>query len=146
VHQFSEELVVSRFISKSHGAAMFCALATLLASACAGGGHVDAPIQLSGGLAVPIDEALPHLPAFVGQRIIVAGLPRQREGRCSGVQPLTRKDWMLVGEAGGCLWVSGESEHARLLDLRSGLGKYAVTVSGLLLRTEQGIYVLRLDP
>jgi hypothetical protein len=143
---FHKDIVLKSFIHKNYRLLASFGLAALLTGACATGGNTAAPVQLSGGLAVPVDEALPHLPDFVGQRITVAGLPRQREGRCSGVQPLTRKDWMLVGQAGGCLWISGESEHARLLDLRSGLGKYAVTVSGLLLQTEQGVYVLRLDP
>lgn len=133
-------------IHKTYRQLALWGLAAGLASACATIDNTAMPASLSGGLAESIDEALPHLHDFVGQRITVAGLPRQREGRCTGVQPLTRKDWMLVGEKGGCLWVSGESEHARLLDLRSGIGKYAVTVSGLLLRTPQGIYVLKLDP
>jgi hypothetical protein len=132
-------------IHKIYRAALIASVASLLLG-CAGGYAPDTPARLNSGLAAPVDEAMPHLPDFVGQRITVSGLPRQREGRCSGVQPLTRADWMLTGEAGGCLWVSGQTEHARLLDLRSGLSKYAITVSGLLLRTEHGVYVLKLDP
>ncbi|MES0873568.1 hypothetical protein [Sinimarinibacterium thermocellulolyticum] len=115
-------------------------------SACFGGYDPSEPVTFAPGTAVPVELAVPHLDQVVGQRITLSGLPRAREGRCPGVQPLTRKDWMLTGEDGACVWVSGQTDNARLLDLRPGMSKERVAVTGRLLRTEHGVYVLQIAP
>ncbi|MFC4253718.1 hypothetical protein [Sinimarinibacterium flocculans] len=118
---------------------------TTMLSACFGGYDPSQPVTFAPGTAVPVELAVHHLDQVIDQRITLSGLPRAREGRCAGVQPLTRKDWMLTGENGACLWVSGQTEHARLLDLRPGTSDERVEVTGRLLRTDQGVFVLRLD-
>ncbi|MDP9139443.1 MAG: hypothetical protein M3O62_01450 [Pseudomonadota bacterium] len=119
------------------------AAATLL-GACASVYNSDEPVAFYTDVAVPVDRAVPYLSEVVGQRITVSGVPRQKEGSCSGVHPLARKDWMLTGET-ECLWVSGRSEDVRLLDLRGNRSGDEVSVTGELVRTDAGIYVLRLD-
>ncbi|SFF48029.1 hypothetical protein SAMN04488120_10598 [Fontimonas thermophila] len=120
------------------------AIALAALTGCANEHVLDQPVEWRSGAAVPVDLAVPHLAGAVGERITVIGVPRQREGRCSGVQPLTPQDWMLTGER-HCLWVSGLTDQVRLLDLRPGLSDDPVTVTGRLLRTEQGVYVLRIE-
>lgn len=117
---------------------------TLLLGACANVLNSNEPAAFYKDVAVPVDRAVPYLAEVVGQRITVSGIPRQNEGNCSGVQPLARKDWMLTGKT-ECLWVSGRSEDVRLLDLRGSRSNDEVTVTGELIRTDNGIYVLRLD-
>ncbi len=123
-------------------------LATLTAAtllgACASVYNSDEPVAFYKDVAVPVDRAVPYLSEVVGQRITISGIPRQKEGSCSGVQPLARKDWMLIGKT-GCLWVSGRSEDVRLLDLRGSRSTDEVSVTGELVRTDAGIYVLKLD-
>lgn len=120
------------------------AFAAVMLTACAGDYDPSQPVDFASGAAVPVDIAVLHLPEAVDQRITVSGVPRQREGRCPGVQPLSRKDWMLTGEK-GCLWVSGFTDEVRLLDLRPGLSDEPVAVTGRLLRTDQGVYVLKVE-
>ncbi len=123
------------------------AVSVLLLSACANvGGSYDPsqPIAFYLDRPVPVDEAVPHLSLVVGQRIAISGIPRQNEGSCSGVQPLARKDWMLTGDT-GCLWVNGQTEEVRLLDLRGSRSNDEVTVIGQLIRTDSGVYVLKVD-
>jgi hypothetical protein len=115
-------------------------LAGGLLTACGSSG----PVQLGEDAAIDVDAAVPHLAEYVDQRISVSGIPRQREGRCSGVHPLSRNDWMLTGDE-ACLWVSGRTDDVRLLDIRPGLSKKSVTVTGTLVRTDQGIFVLKVD-
>lgn len=130
--------------ARPHHALFASATAALLLSGCVSWFGSSDAVTLGTGT-VPVEAALPQLQYFVGQRITVSGLPRQSEGRCLGVQPLSRRDWMLTGENDACLWVSGQSDDARILDLRSGMSKKPVTVSGQLIRTDRGIYVLKLD-
>ncbi|TJY59336.1 hypothetical protein E4T66_13130 [Sinimarinibacterium sp. CAU 1509] len=122
-----------------HAATALLSLCGLL-TACGSSG----PVQLSEDAAIDVDEAVPHLAEHIDQRISVSGIPRQSEGRCSGVHPLSRNDWMLTGDE-TCLWVSGRTEDVRLLDIRPGLSKKTVTVTGTLVRTDQGIFVLKVD-
>lgn len=117
----------------------------LLLPACFGGYDPSQPVSFAPGTAVPVEVAVHHLDQVVDQRITLSGLPRASEGRCPGVQPLSRKDWMLTGENGACLWISGRTDNARLLDLRPGMSDERVDVTGRLLRTELGVFVLQLD-
>lgn len=117
---------------------------SVLLGACASVLNSDEPAAFYKDVAVPVDRAVPYLANAVGQRITVSGIPRQSEGNCSGVQPLARKDWMLTGKT-ECLWVSGRSEEVRLLDLRGSRSNDEITVTGELIRTDSGVYVLRLD-
>jgi hypothetical protein len=119
--------------------------AALMLSACFGGYDPTQPLTFAPGTAVPVELAVHHLDQVIEQRITLSGLPRASEGRCPGVQPLTRKDWMLTGEDGACLWISGRTDDARLLDLRPGMSDERVEVTGRLLRTELGVFVLQLD-
>lgn len=116
----------------------------LLLSACAGGYDPSQPVRFAVGQAISVDIAVPHLHEVVDERITVTGLARQRAGLCRGVQPLTGSDWMLTGER-ECLWVSGRVPGARLLDVRAGLSDEPVTVTGKLIRTDQGQYVLKAE-
>lgn len=104
----------------------------------------DEPAAFYKDVAVPVDRAVPYLSEVVGQRITISGIPRQKEGSCSGVQPLARKDWMLTGKT-ACLWVSGRSDDVPLLDLRGSRSNDEVSVTGELVRTDAGVYVLKLD-
>lgn len=122
----------------------WAALALLALAGCAGSHDPSQPVDFASGAAVPVDIAVLHLAEAVDRRITVSGLPRQREGRCAGVQPLTRKDWMLTGEK-ACLWVSGFTDDVRLLDLRPGMSNDPVAVTGRLLHTDQGVYVLKVE-
>lgn len=94
--------------------------------------------------AVEIDRAMPYLAAAVGRQITVSGVPKQREGRCPGVKPLTPNDWMLTGDE-GCLWVSGWTEGVRLLDMRPGRSNRDISVNGTLIQTDQGTFVLQVE-
>ncbi len=116
----------------------------LLLSACASTYDPNEPVAFYTEVAVPVDQAVPHLGEVVGQRITISGVPRQNEGSCSGVQPLARKDWMLTGKI-HCLWVNGQTEEVRLLDLRGSRSNDEVDVTGELVRTDNGVYVLKLD-
>lgn len=121
-----------------------CLLATVLLGACASGYDPSQPVRFAPGSAVPVDVAVPHLAEVVDERITVSGVARQRDGQCRGAQPLTSSDWMLTGKR-ECLWVSGRVLGARLLDVRDGLSKEPVTVTGRLLRTEQNQFVLKAE-
>lgn len=136
----------SRPWSRSIGAGgwLLSLFAGSVLTACAGDYDPSQPVDFTSGAAIPVDIAVLHLSEAVDQRITVSGVPRQREGRCSGVQPLSRKDWMLTGEK-SCLWVSGFTDEVRLLDLRPGLSDEPVAVTGRLLRTDQGVYVLKVE-
>ncbi|HEY1076282.1 MAG TPA: hypothetical protein VGE51_06305 [Fontimonas sp.] len=116
----------------------------LLLSACAGTYDPNEPVAFYTDIAVPVDRAVPHLAEVVGQRITIRGVPSQNEGSCSGVQPLARKDWMLTGKE-HCLWVNGRTEEVRLLDLRGSRSKDEVSVTGELVKTESGVFVLKVD-
>ncbi len=118
--------------------------AALLLCACSNSYDPSQPVRFAVGSAVPVDHAVPHLQEVVGERVTVVGLARQRNGLCRGVQPLTGSDWMLTGER-ECLWVSGRVPGARLLDVRAGLSDEPVTVTGKLLLTEQGQFVLKAE-
>jgi hypothetical protein len=119
-------------------------IAAVLLGACASGPDPNLPVRFAPGSAVPVDLAVPHLAEVVDERITVSGIARQRDGQCRGVQPLTRSDWMLTGKR-ECLWVSGRAPGAALLDVRDGLSKEPVTVTGRLIRTEQNQFVLRAE-
>lgn len=121
-----------------------CLSACLLLCACAGGFDAGQPVRFEAGSAVPVDIAVPHLETAVDERITVTGIPRQREGQCRGTQPLTRSDWMLTGKK-ECLWVSGRVPGASLLDVRDGISKEPVTVTGRLIRTESNQFVLKAE-
>lgn len=116
----------------------------LLLGACASTYDPNEPVAFYTEVAVPVDRAVPHLGEVVGQRITIRGVPRQNEGSCSGVQPLARKDWMLTGKT-QCLWVNGQTEEVRLLDLRGSRSNDEVEVTGELVRTDSGIFVLKVD-
>lgn len=116
----------------------------LTLGACAPKYDPSQPVRFAVGTAIPVDIAVPHLHEVVDERITVSGLARQRDGLCRGVQPLTGSDWMLTGER-ECLWVSGRVPGARLLDVRAGLSKEPITVSGRLIRTDSGQYVLKAE-
>lgn len=119
-------------------------LAPLLLSACAGGYDPSQPVTFGPEIVVPVDYAVPHLEEVIDQRISVSGIPRQREGNCRGVQPLSSADWMLTGKT-QCLWVNGRVSGASLLDVRPGLSKETVTVTGRLIRTDAGVLVLKAE-
>jgi len=119
-------------------------IAVLLLGACSNSYDPSQPVRFAVGSAVPVDYAVPHLQEVVDERITVSGLARQRNGLCRGVQPLTGSDWMLTGEK-ECLWVSGRVPGARLLDVRAGLSDEPVTVTGKLLVTEKGQFVLKAE-
>ncbi len=121
-----------------------CALLVLLLCACSNRYDATQPVRFAAGSAVPVDYAVPHLQEVVNERITVTGLARQRNGLCRGVQPLTGSDWMLTGER-ECLWISGRVPGARLLDVRAGLSDEPVTVTGKLLLTDQGQFVLKAE-
>ena len=121
-----------------------CLLATVLLGACASGNDPSQPVRFAPGSAVPVDVAVPHLAEVVDERITVSGIARQRDGQCRGAQPLTSSDWMLTGKQ-ECLWVSGRVPGARLLDVRDGLSKEPVTVTGRLIQTEQNQFVLKAE-
>lgn len=120
-----------------------CLLATALVGACAGY-DPSQPVRFAVGNAIPVDAAVPHLGEVIDERITVSGIPRQREGQCRGAQPLTSSDWMLTGK-NECLWVSGRVPGASLLDVRDGLSKEPVTVTGRLIRTENNQFVLKAE-
>lgn len=118
---------------------------SLLLGACATDSYDPRqPVRFAVGNAVPVDLAVPHLEEVLNERITVSGLARQRDGLCRGVQPLTGSDWMLTGER-ECLWISGRVPGARLLDVRAGLSDKPVAVTGRLMRTEQGQFVLKAE-
>jgi hypothetical protein len=119
-------------------------LSILALSACASGYDPSQPVVFGPEHVIPVDYAVPHLAEALDQRISVSGLPRQREGSCRGVQPLSNADWMLTGEH-QCLWVNGRVAGASLLDVRPGLTKEEVIVTGRLIKTDQGVFVLKAD-
>lgn len=126
-------------IAKNYCSAGFIAIcATVLLSGCA-----TKPATL-GQDVVPLAAALPQLPDFVGQRISVSGIPRQNQGRCKGLQPLSKQDWMLTDEDDACLWINGHSDQTRLTDFRPTTRKDVITVTGELIQTDRGILVLKL--
>ncbi len=138
--RFSPRVPTSIISPYREQAAIALLAACGLLTACGSNG----PVQLREDAAIDVDAAVPHLAEYIDQRISVSGIPRQSEGRCSGVHPLSRNDWMLTGDE-TCLWVSGRTEDVRLLDIRPGLSKKVVTVTGTLVRTDQGIFVLKVD-
>ena len=117
------------------------ALLALLLAACASGPSKEQLLSFTPGQAVPIDMAGPKLAEQVGKRITLSGLPRQREGSCLGVPPVSNNDWMLTGET-ECVWVNGRVPGASVMDVRNSNSKVPLTVSGKLVRTKEGALVL----
>jgi hypothetical protein len=121
-------------------------LLSLLLGGCASSYDYDPsqPPSFVPGEAVPVEIAAAHLAGAVGKRITVSGLPRQREGSCRGAQPISSQDWMLTGET-QCLWVNGRVPGASVMDVRPGLSDDPIEVTGILVISEQGSYVLKAD-
>lgn len=117
------------------------ALLTLLLAACASGPSKEELLTFTPGQAVPVDLAMSNLPNLVGKRITLSGLPRQREGSCLGMPPMSNNDWMLTGES-ECLWVNGRVPGAAILDVRNNNSKVPLAVTGRLVRTRDGVLVL----
>lgn len=119
-------------------------LAALLLSACASGPTAEQLLNFTPGQAVPVDLAVPNLTKVIGKRITVSGLPRQREGSCLGVPPVSNNDWMLTGET-GCLWVNGRVPGAVIMDVRKNTSDEPLAVTGKLVQTREGALVLMAD-
>jgi len=119
-------------------------LLALLLCACARGPSPEQLLTFTPGQAVPVDLAVPHLQTVLGKRITVSGLPRQREGSCLGMPPVSNNDWMLTGET-ECLWVNGRVPGAAMMDVRRNLSDEPVQVTGKLVQTREGAIVLMAD-
>ncbi|AXQ28860.1 hypothetical protein D0B54_09270 [Solimonas sp. K1W22B-7] len=117
------------------------ALLALLLAACASGPTKEQLLSFTPGQAVPVDLAMPNLPNLVGKRITLSGLPRQREGSCLGMPPMSNNDWMLTGDS-ECLWVNGRAPGAAILDVRNNNSNVPLAVTGKLVRTREGVLVL----
>jgi hypothetical protein len=117
------------------------ALLALLLAACASGPTKEQLLTFTPGQAVPVDLAAPQLANQVGKRITLTGLPRQREGSCLGVAPVSNNDWMLTGET-ECVWVNGRAQGASLMDVRNSNSREPLAVTGKLVRTKEGVLVL----
>lgn len=117
------------------------ALLALLLAACARGPTKEQLLTFTPGQAVPVDLAVPNLATQFGKRITVSGLPRQREGSCLGMPPVSNGDWMLTGEK-ECLWVNGRVPGASMMDVRNSNSRTPIAVTGKLVQTRDGAVVL----